>query len=580
MAQFVYTMHRVGKVVPPKRHILKNISLSFFPGAKIGVLGLNGAGKSTLLRIMAGLDKDIEGEARPQPGIKIGYLPQEPQLNPEHTVRESIEEAVSEVVNALKRLDEVYALYADPDADFDKLAAEQGRLEEIIQAHDGHNLNVQLERAADALRLPDWDAKVEKLSGGERRRVALCRLLLEKPDMLLLDEPTNHLDAESVAWLERFLHDFEGTVVAITHDRYFLDNVAGWILELDRGEGIPWEGNYSSWLEQKDQRLAQEASAEAARRKSIEKELEWVRQGAKGRQSKGKARLARFEELNSVEYQKRNETNELFIPPGPRLGDKVIEVSNLRKSYGDRVLIDDLSFSVPKGAIVGIIGPNGAGKSTLFRMMSGQEQPDSGTITLGETVKLASVDQFRDAMDNSKTVWEEVSGGLDIMKIGNTEMPSRAYVGRFNFKGVDQGKRVGELSGGGAVVCTWRNCCRWAATSCCSTNRRTTWISKPCARWKTPCWSSLAARWLSRTTVGSLTVSPPTFWIIRMKVRWNSSKVTLPNTKSTRNARWAPRRWSRSVSSTSVLPNKCLNAGWRLRLPGLQTQRFQYVVKL
>lgn len=359
MAQFVYTMHRVGKVVPPKRHILKNISLSFFPGAKIGVLGLNGAGKSTLLRIMAGIDKDIEGEARPQPDIKIGYLPQEPQLNPEHTVRESIEEAVSEVVNALKRLDEVYALYADPDADFDKLAAEQGRLEEIIQAHDGHNLNVQLERAADALRLPDWDAKIANLSGGERRRVALCRLLLEKPDMLLLDEPTNHLDAESVAWLERFLHDFEGTVVAITHDRYFLDNVAGWILELDRGEGIPWEGNYSSWLEQKDQRLAQEASQEAARRKSIEKELEWVRQGTKGRQSKGKARLARFEELNSTEYQKRNETNELFIPPGPRLGDKVLEVSNLRKSYGDRLLIDDLSFSIPKGAIVGIIGPNG-----------------------------------------------------------------------------------------------------------------------------------------------------------------------------------------------------------------------------
>ncbi|MDU1870225.1 MAG: energy-dependent translational throttle protein EttA [Escherichia coli] len=423
MAQFVYTMHRVGKVVPPKRHILKNISLSFFPGAKIGVLGLNGAGKSTLLRIMAGIDKDIEGEARPQPDIKIGYLPQEPQLNPEHTVRESIEEAVSEVVNALKRLDEVYALYADPDADFDKLAAEQGRLEEIIQAHDGHNLNVQLERAADALRLPDWDAKIANLSGGERRRVALCRLLLEKPDMLLLDEPTNHLDAESVAWLERFLHDFEGTVVAITHDRYFLDNVAGWILELDRGEGIPWEGNYSSWLEQKDQRLAQEASQEAARRKSIEKELEWVRQGTKGRQSKGKARLARFEELNSTEYQKRNETNELFIPPGPRLGDKVLEVSNLRKSYGDRLLIDSLSFSIPKGAIVGIIGPNGAGKSTLFRMISGQEQPDSGTITLGETVKLASVDQFRDSMDNSKTVWEEVSGGLDIMKIGNTEMP-------------------------------------------------------------------------------------------------------------------------------------------------------------
>lgn len=550
MAQFVYTMHRVGKVVPPKRHILKNISLSFFPGAKIGVLGLNGAGKSTLLRIMAGIDKDIEGEARPQPDIKIGYLPQEPQLNPEHTVRESIEEAVSEVVNALKRLDEVYALYADPDADFDKLAAEQGRLEEIIQAHDGHNLNVQLERAADALRLPDWDAKIANLSGGERRRVALCRLLLEKPDMLLLDEPTNHLDAESVAWLERFLHDFEGTVVAITHDRYFLDNVAGWILELDRGEGIPWEGNYSSWLEQKDQRLAQEASQEAARRKSIEKELEWVRQGTKGRQSKGKARLARFEELNSTEYQKRNETNELFIPPGPRLGDKVLEVSNLRKSYGDRLLIDSLSFSIPKGAIVGIIGPNGAGKSTLFRMISGQEQPDSGTITLGETVKLASVDQFRDSMDNSKTVWEEVSGGLDIMKIGNTEMPSRAYVGRFNFKGVDALANSPAVS---AVVCIWRSCCRLAATCCCSTNQPTTWISKPCARWKTPCWSSRAARWLSRTTVGSSTVSPRTFWITRMKVKLSSSKVTLPSTKSTRNARWAQTRWSRSVSSTSVL---------------------------
>ncbi len=489
------------------------------PGAKIGVLGLNGAGKSTLLRIMAGLDKDIEGEARPQPDIKIGYLPQEPQLNPEHTVRESIEEAVSEVVNALKRLDEVYALYADPDADFDKLAAEQGRLEEIIQAHDGHNLNVQLERAADALRLPDWDAKVEKLSGGERRRVALCRLLLEKPDMLLLDEPTNHLDAESVAWLERFLHDFEGTVVAITHDRYFLDNVAGWILELDRGEGIPWEGNYSSWLEQKDQRLAQEASAEAARRKSIEKELEWVRQGAKGRQSKGKARLARFEELNSVEYQKRNETNELFIPPGPRLGDKVIEVSNLRKSYGDRVLIDDLSFSVPKGAIVGIIGPNGAGKSTLFRMMSGQEQPDSGTITLGETVKLASVDQFRDAMDNSKTVWEEVSGGLDIMKIGNTEMPSRAYVGRFNFKGVDQGKRVGELSGGERGRLHLAKLLQVGGNVLLLDEPTNDLDIETLRALENALLEFLAARWLSRTTVGSLTVSPPTSWIIRMKVR-------------------------------------------------------------
>ncbi|MDP0377779.1 energy-dependent translational throttle protein EttA [Glaesserella parasuis] len=446
--QFVYTMHRVGKVVPPKRHILKDISLSFFPGAKIGVLGLNGAGKSTLLRIMAGIDKEIEGEARPQPGIKIGYLPQEPKLEPQQTVREAIEEAVSEVKNALTRLDEVYAAYADENADFDKLAAEQAQLEAIIQAHDGHNLDNQLERAADALRLPDWDAKIEHLSGGERRRVALCRLLLEKPDMLLLDEPTNHLDAESVAWLERFLHDYEGTVVAITHDRYFLDNVAGWILELDRGEGIPWEGNYSSWLEQKEKRLEQEQAAENARQKSIAKELEWVRQNPKGRQAKSKARMARFEELNSSEYQKRNETNELFIPPGPRLGDKVIEVNNLTKSYGDRTLIDDLSFSIPKGAIVGIIGANGAGKSTLFRMLSGQEQPDSGSIVMGETVVLASVDQFRDAMDDKKTVWEEVSNGQDILTIGNFEIPSRAYVGRFNFKGVDQQKRVGELSGG------------------------------------------------------------------------------------------------------------------------------------
>ena len=446
--QFVYTMYRVGKVVPPKRHILKDISLSFFPGAKIGVLGLNGAGKSTLLRIMAGIDKEIEGEARPQPGIKIGYLPQEPKLEPQQTVREAIEEAVGDVKRALTRLDEVYALYADPDADFDKLAAEQAELEAIIQAHDGHNLENQLERAADALRLPDWDAKIEHLSGGERRRVALCRLLLEKPDMLLLDEPTNHLDAESVAWLERFLHDYEGTVVAITHDRYFLDNVAGWILELDRGEGIPWEGNYSSWLEQKEKRLAQEQAQESARQKSIEKELEWVRQNPKGRQAKSKARMARFEELNSGEYQKRNETNELFIPPGPRLGDKVIEVQHLSKSYGDRTLIDDLSFSIPKGAIVGIIGANGAGKSTLFRMLSGKEQPDSGSITLGETVVLASVDQFRDAMDDKKTVWEEVSNGQDILTIGNFEIPSRAYVGRFNFKGVDQQKRVGELSGG------------------------------------------------------------------------------------------------------------------------------------
>ena len=448
MAQFIYTMNRVGKVVPPKRHILKNISLSFFPGAKIGVLGLNGAGKSTLLRIMAGIDTDIEGEARPQPGIKIGYLPQEPKLDPEQTVRDAVEEAMGELKRALTRLDEVYAAYAEADADFDKLAKEQGELEAIIQAHDGHNMENQLERAADALRLPAWDAQIKHLSGGERRRVALCRLLLEKPDMLLLDEPTNHLDAESVAWLERFLHDYEGTVVAITHDRYFLDNVAGWILELDRGEGIPWEGNYSSWLEQKDARLAQEASTEAARRKSIEKELEWVRQNPKGRQAKSKARLARFEELNSGDYQKRNETNELFIPPGPRLGDKVLEVQGLRKSYNDRVLIDDLSFAIPKGAIVGIIGPNGAGKSTLFRLISGQETPDSGSITLGDTVTLASVDQFRDKMDDKKTVFEEVANSQDILRIGNFEIPSRAYIGRFNFKGSDQQKRVGELSGG------------------------------------------------------------------------------------------------------------------------------------
>jgi len=448
MAQFIYSMHRVSKVVPPKRHILKDISLSFFPGAKIGVLGLNGAGKSTLLRIMAGIDTEIDGEARPQPGIKIGYLPQEPQLDPEQTVREVVEIAVAEVKQALNRLDEVYAAYAEPDADFDALAKEQGRLEAIIQAHDGHNLDNALERAADALRLPPWDSRIKVLSGGERRRVALCQLLLEKPDMLLLDEPTNHLDAESVAWLERFLHDYEGTVVAVTHDRYFLDNVAGWILELDRGEGIPWEGNYSSWLEQKEKRLEMEAAQEKARMKSIQKELEWVRQNPKGRQAKSKARMARFEELSSADYQKRNETNELFIPPGQRLGDKVIEASHLTKSYGDRTLIDDLSFSVREGAIVGIIGPNGAGKSTLFRMLTSKEQPDAGNIDIGESVQLASVDQFRDSMDDSKTVWEEISGGLDMIKVGNVEMPSRAYVGRFNFKGNDQQKRVGELSGG------------------------------------------------------------------------------------------------------------------------------------
>ncbi|MGF1717909.1 energy-dependent translational throttle protein EttA [Photobacterium chitinilyticum] len=448
MAEYVYTMSRVGKIVPPKRQILKDISLSFFPGAKIGVLGLNGSGKSSLLRIMAGIDTDIEGEARPQKGLKVGYLPQEPVLDEEKTVREIVEEAVADVKNALTRLDAVYAAYAEPDADFDVLAKEQGELEALIETKDGHNLEMQLERAADALRLPEWDAPIKLLSGGERRRVAICRLLLDKPDMLLLDEPTNHLDAESVAWLEHFLVDYSGTVVAITHDRYFLDNAAGWILELDRGEGIPWEGNYTSWLEQKDARLKQEASQEQARQKTIEKELEWVRQNPKGRQAKSKARMARFEELNTSDHQKRNETNELFIPPGERLGDKVVEVKNLTKSFGDRVLIDDLSFSMPKGAIVGIIGPNGAGKSTLFKMLSGAEQPDSGTVELGETVSLASVDQFRDSMNDNNTVYQEISEGADIIRINNFEIQARAYVSRFNFKGSDQQKRIGDLSGG------------------------------------------------------------------------------------------------------------------------------------
>ena len=448
MAQYVYSMLRVGKVVPPGKHILKNISLSFFPGAKIGVLGLNGSGKSTLLRIMAGIDTEIEGEAIPQTGLKIGYLPQEPQLDESKDVRGNIEEAVADVAHALKRIDEVYAAYAEENADFDALAKEQGELEAIIQSKDGHNLENALERAADALRLPPWDAEVSKLSGGERRRVALCKLLLEKPEMLLLDEPTNHLDAESVAWVERFLHDYEGTVVAITHDRYFLDNVAGWILELDRGQGIPWEGNYSSWLEQKDARLQQEEKTESARQKSIKTELEWVRSNAKGRQSKSKARMARFEELNTGDYQKRNETNELFIPPGERLGEKVIEVTGLRKSYGDRLLIDDLTFKIPKGAIVGIVGPNGAGKSTLFKMLSGDEQADAGKIDVGESVHLASVDQFRDHMNDDNTVYKEISDDSDIIRIGNFELNSRAYCGRFNFKGADQQKFMKNLSGG------------------------------------------------------------------------------------------------------------------------------------
>ena len=446
--KFIMSMNRVSKIVPPKRTILKDISLSFFPGAKIGVLGLNGSGKSTLLRIMAGVDTEFEGEAKALAGTNIGYLPQEPELDETKTVREIVEEAVATVKNAMARLDQVYNEYAEEDADFDALAKEQGELEDIINANDGHNIDNVLERAADALRLPAWDQIVSVLSGGERRRVALCRLLLQKPDMLLLDEPTNHLDAESVAWLERFLHDYAGTVVAITHDRYFLDNVAGWILELDRGHGIPYEGNYSSWLEQKDARLEQESKGESALQKTIKQELEWVRSNPKARQSKSKARMARFEELNNQDHQKRNETNELYIPPGPRLGDKVLDVNNLTKSFGDRMLIDDLSFSVPKGAIVGIIGPNGAGKSTLFKMMSGAEQPDSGSVTLGDTVKLASVDQFRDDMDNSKTVYQEISQGHDILQIGTFEIPSRAYCSRFNFKGNDQQKVIGDLSGG------------------------------------------------------------------------------------------------------------------------------------
>ena len=446
--QYVYSMNRVSKVVPPKREILKDVSLSFFPGAKIGVLGLNGAGKSTLLKIMAGIDTDIQGEARPQTGIKIGYLAQEPQLNTEKDVRGNVEEGLSEAIDALTGLDKIYAAYAEPDADFDALAKEQARLEDIIQATDAHNIETRLNVAANALRLPPWDADVTNLSGGEQRRVALARLLLSEPDMLLLDEPTNHLDAESVGWLERFLEGFIGTVVAITHDRYFLDNAAGWILELDRGRGIPYEGNYSTWLEAKDQRLAQEQRQEASRQKAIKAELEWVRSNPKGRQAKNKARLARFDELNSQDFQTRNETNEIYIPPGPRLGDKVIEVEGLRKVFGDRLLFDNVSFTVPKGAIVGIIGANGMGKSTLFRLLMGHEQPDGGNVTVGETVQLGYVDQSRDDLDGSKTVWEEVSDGLDIIRIGTYEVTSRSYIGRFNFKGSDQQKFVKDLSGG------------------------------------------------------------------------------------------------------------------------------------
>ncbi|WP_296204266.1 energy-dependent translational throttle protein EttA [Psychrobacter sp. UBA3962] len=448
MAQYIYTMNKVSKIIPPKREILKDISLSFFPGAKIGVLGINGAGKSTLLRIMAGVDTEYSGEARAQPGIKIGYLPQEPQLDNSKDVRGNVEDGMREALDALARLDEIYAEYAAPDADFDKLAEEQGKMEDIIQAWDAHNLNTQLEKAADALRLPPWDADVSKLSGGEKRRVALCRLLLSRPDMLLLDEPTNHLDAESVAWLEQFLKNFSGTIVAITHDRYFLDNVAEWILELDRGYGYPYEGNYTEWLEQKNKRLEEQQKQEESFAKALKKELEWVRKNQKGQQAKSKSRIQRFEELNSKEFQQRNETSEIYIPPGPRLGNKVIEVNNISKSFGDRLLYENLSFNVPPGAIVGIIGPNGAGKTTLFNMMTGLDKPDTGTVELGESVKVAYVGQVRDNLDDSKTVWEEVSDGLDIIKVGDYETPSRAYIGRFNFKGQDQQKLVGNLSGG------------------------------------------------------------------------------------------------------------------------------------
>ncbi|MGY0193588.1 energy-dependent translational throttle protein EttA [Leptothrix sp. BB-4] len=448
MAQYVFTMNRVGKIVPPKRQILKDVSLSFFPGAKIGVLGLNGSGKSTLLKIMAGLDKDIEGEAVAMPGLRIGYLPQEPELDPNATVREAVEQGIGGVLAAKQRLEEVYAAYAEENADFDALAAEQAELEAVIAAAGSENTEMQLEIAADALRLPPWDANIGKLSGGEKRRVALCRLLLSKPDMLLLDEPTNHLDAESVEWLEQFLGRFPGTVVAITHDRYFLDNAAEWILELDRGRGLPYQGNYSTWLEQKEKRLELEQRTEDARTKAMKLELEWVRKNAKGRQAKSKARLARFEELSDVEYQKRNETNEIFIPVAERLGTEVIEFENVSKSFGDRVLIDNLSFKVPMGAIVGIIGPNGAGKSTLFRMIQGTETPDSGTVKIGKTVKMAFVDQSRQSLDGDKTVWEDLSGGLDNLVIGKFVMPSRAYIGRFNFKGNDQQKLVKNLSGG------------------------------------------------------------------------------------------------------------------------------------
>ena len=542
MAQYIFSMNRVGKIVPPKKYILKDISLSFFPGAKIGVLGLNGSGKSTLLKIMAGLDKDIEGEAIPLKGINIGYLPQEPHLDPNKTVRGNVEEAVAETKAILDRFNEVNNAFAEPDADFDALIAEQAELQEKIEAAGAWELERKLEIAADALRLPDWDADVTKLSGGEKRRVALCRLLLSNPDMLLLDEPTNHLDAESVAWLERFLHDYPGTVVAVTHDRYFLDNVAGWILELDRGSGIPWEGNYSSWLDQKSTRLLQEEKQESSRQKAMKEELEWVRSSPKGRHAKSKARLARFEELSSQEVQKRNETQEIYIPPGPRLGDVVIEADNISKAFGDRLLINDLSFKLPPGGIVGIIGPNGAGKTTLFRMMAGFEQPDSGTINLGKTVELAYVDQLRDDMAANKTVFEEISDGLDMVTVGKYETPSRAYCGRFNFKGPDQQKRIGDLSGGE------RN--RVHLAKLLKKGGNVLLLDEPTNDLDVETLRALedailafpAAPSLSHMTGGFWIVSPPTSSPLKVTATWFGLKATTKTTKPTATAVWVPMR--------------------------------------
>ena len=546
-SQYIYTMNRVSKVVPPKRQIIKDISLSFFPGAKIGLLGLNGAGKSTVLKIMAGVDKDFEGEARPQPGIKVGYLAQEPELNPEHTVRQAVEEGVGEVLQAQAALEAVYAAYAEEGADFDALAKEQERLEAILAAGDAHTLENQLDVAADALRLPPWDAVIGKLSGGEKRRVALCRLLLQKPDMLLLDEPTNHLDAESVEWLEQFLARYTGTVVAVTHDRYFLDNAAEWILELDRGRGIPWKGNYTEWLVQKDERLKQEENQEKARQKAIQKELEWSRQNAKGGRSKGKARLARLEELQSVDYQKRNETNEIFIPPGERLGNSVIEFKNVSKTFGDRLLIDNLSFLVPAGAIVGIIGPNGAGKSTLFKMITGQEKPDSGEIVIGPSVKLAYVDQSRDKLEGNQTVFQEVSGGLDILNINGVEIQSRAYIGRFNFKGQDQQKLVGSLSGGERGRLHMAKTLLQGGNVLLLDEPSNDLTSKPCVRWKMRCWNSPATPSSSRTTAGSWTASPRTSSPSRATRTWSSSRATTASTRKTRSVAWAKRVRARTA---------------------------------